>query len=383
MRTIIDLNCLFLFPNLLVSQIETYMKNIITLLFIIGLLSSVTAQKRVLMEKFTTANCGSCPNAALLIKDFQDQYPGTIWVSHHKPTTWMDYPLQNDQSNLLWGDLTILGQPWGMVDRAPIATNIVHSVPKWTDLMAQQAVQPYYANLAIQNVTYDIENRTFDFGIEVNFEELPDAGAFRVTAIILEDSVVGPPQNNYFNDNEGHPLFGLGHPIPNYVHRNVARTILDHHWGTSGVVPNNPEVGLPYVQEYSYTVPEEYDVAQIKVVAVLSYYDEATVVNRQVLNATETRLSDVVEISTSTNDLISETDLARVFPNPASTILEVQFSALPDQLFLLDSQGRQLKSWAPSSLNTVISTNSLTNGLYLLQVQYGDKLVTKKVVITK
>ena len=358
------------------------MLRIYTFLFFLCLCFSSFAQKRVLIEKFTTANCGSCPNASLIIKGFQDEHPGTIWVSHHKPTTWMDYPLQNDQSNLLWADLNILGQPWAMIDRTFANNRLVHSTSSWANLVDQQADQSYYANLAVEEIDYDIINRTFSFDLNINFDAIPPSGTFRLTAIVVEDSIVGPSQNNYFNEVEGHPLQGLGHPIPNYIHNNVARTILEDHWGTADVVPNDPQLGITYSHSYSYTVPEEYDPAQIKIVGVLAYFDENDSNSRQVLNATETRLSDEVAVTTSTANQLLATSQIKAFPNPAKGSLQIQFEQLPEQVLLLNNQGQIVRS-LPTNLSNTVSVSSLAPGLYILKAQFENGVGTKKIVISR
>ena len=347
------------------------------------LAGGVFAQKRVLLEKFTTANCGSCPNGSLMILDLQEQYPGLIWVSHHKPTTWMDYPLQNEQSNMIWEDLNVFGHPRAMVDRTILNNRLDQSASQWAALVAQQSEEPHYADVLIKDVTYTDANRTFSFGLEVNFEVLPSPGTFHLTAIIVEDSIVGPPQNNYNNGTVGHPLYGLGHPIPNYIHNNVARAILDGPWGTANVLPDAPVLGETYEQNYDYTVPAEYDVNQIKVVAVLSYYNENNHLDKQVLNANQLRLSEVVDVSTSTTNILVPEHYLSVFPNPTPGRFAVQFTALPELLSLKDKQGRTLQTWAPDQLLFSANASDLPAGLYYLQAQYAQGIATTKVMLLK
>ena len=217
------------------------MRSLLVVLAIFSISFSLPAQKRVIVEKFTSAFCGSCPNAAIMIQQFQEDYPGTIWVSHHKPTWWTDYKLQNDQSDALWEELNVIGTPRGMVDRTPVNNQLVVSSGSWQTQLVQQLEEPHYADLEVNNVSYDLESRTFEFDIQVDFEQAPPAGNLHLSAIILEDSVTGTEQHNYFNEVEGHPLEGLGDIIWNYHHRNVARAILDGPWGTANVFPESPE----------------------------------------------------------------------------------------------------------------------------------------------
>lgn len=72
-----------------------------------------------------------------------------------------------------------------------------------------------------------------------------------------------------------------------------------------------------------------------------------------------------------------------IFPNPTSNVLHIKFSDQKNyQLKLLDVAGRILKVYDNLNTETQISTNSLRNGIYLLQFTNEEGIIcTQRVVV--
>ena len=344
------------------------MKFLLILIINFFLLFPTFGQKRVLVEKFTSAFCGSCPNAALMIQDLQVQYPGTIWINHHKPTWWTDYELENEQSSQLWAALNVPGTPRAMIDRTALGNQLVLSSSAWANLVESQASEPHYANISVIDVGYDLNSRNLTFNLEVEFESSPPAGEFRLSAMIVEDSVTGREQHNYYNDVEGHPLEGLGDIIWDYTHRNVTRAILDSTWGTAGVIPDNPETGLTYTHGYNYHIPAEYDADQIKIVGVLGYHNENDINQMSFLNATEVRLDEFDLVLTSVEAPQDEQTIL-IYPNPVSDDLNVGLSYFPDKVQVFNSYGSLLKVYPAQQKDMTLLVSDLPEGLYFLKIE--------------
>ena len=114
----------------------------------------------------------------------------------------------------------------------------------------------------------------------------------------------------------------------------------------------------------------------------LNRFDENNSNSRQVLNATETRLSDEVAVTTSTANQLLAANQINAFPNPAKGNLQIQFDELPEQVLLLNNQGKIVRS-LPTNLSNTISVSSLTPGLYILKAQFENGIGTKKIVISR
>ena len=358
------------------------MKLYFTLLLNLIFVLSLSAQKRVLIEKFTSAFCGSCPNASLEIQYMQEAYPELIWVNHHKPTWWTDYKLENEQSGVLWNDLSVPGTPRAVVDRTPIGTQLTYSLGNWSNMVNQQLAQPAYANLELSDIAYDLESRTFDFKVNVNFESLPPNGEYRITAMIVEDSVTGTEQHSYFNNSPGHPLEGLGDIIWDYTHRNVTRAILNEPWGTPNSLPAALVVGQTYSYDFTYTVPEAYNPEQIKVVAVVSRHDENNLGNRQVLNVLEVKMNEQGLVLTNAEEIFWQSQQISIHPNPANDYVNLDLSFIPDQVDIFNNNGQLIQRYGELSKQQ-IDVSQLNTGLYFLRIHLEGYTISRKLAIVR
>lgn len=357
---------------------KLYFTILLNFLFVL----SLSAQKRVLIEKFTSAFCGSCPNASLEIQYMQEAHPELIWVNHHKPTWWTDYKLENEQSGVLWNDLSVPGTPRAVVDRTPIGAQLTYSLGSWSNMVNQQLAQPAYANLELSDITYDLDSRTFDFKVNVNFESLPSDGELRISAMIVEDSVTGTEQHSYFNNSPGHPLEGLGDIIWDYTHRNVTRAILNEPWGTPNSLPDNRVVGEIYSYDFTYTVPEAYNPEQIKVIATVSRHDENDLGNRQVLNALEVKMNEQGLVLTNAEEVFWQGQQISIHPNPAKDFFNLNLSFIPDQLDIFNHNGQLLYRYTELSKQQ-IDVSQLNTGLYFIRIYVDGNSTSRKLAIIK
>ncbi|MCH2082714.1 MAG: Omp28-related outer membrane protein [Saprospiraceae bacterium] len=352
--------------------------------FLFFFASSIFAQKRVIIEKFTSSNCGSCPNGALIIKELQEEYPGLIWVSHHKPTTWMDYDLDNDQSDVLFNTFNNIGTPVAMVDRTAPGSNVVTTSGAWEGLIVQAMNQPAYVNIEIENGFYNPYNRAIEFTVSATFEDLPPGnGPFHIGVMMVQDSITGDgpdyDQSNYFNDTPGHPLQGLGQPIVGYVHNNIARAVLDGPWGSADVIPNEPELNQTYSKTYQYTLPDFVDFEQTRAVVLVARHDENDITQRQVFNANERAFVEFVV--TNTEEPQVQALSFRLSPNPVQKVLNIQLEQLPEVGRILNAQGQVLETLQPTALNIEHEVSNLPKGAYIAQFFVDGKWWSKRFIV--
>lgn len=355
------------------------MRYIIIALLLMSL--SVDAQKKVVIEKFTNTSCGTCPNASLVLQDIVSRYDDVIWVSHYKNNGWFDNPLTNDQTAQLWDDISVPGNPLGMIDRIPVDNFLLLTSSRWEDRIQEQLNETVLADVIIDDVDYDKENRTISFSTGVTFLQDMPSGDYRISAMIVEDGVTGQAQNSYYNDVAGHPLEGMGNPIWNYEHHNVVRAILDDTWGTDNVVPSEPVVSETYIQSYSYIVPEEYKPAQIKIVCMVTRHDESDVLNRRVYNADEVSLSDIELQLTGQADIVDDKSIV-IFPNPANRMIYVDSDGTPTSYTIIDIQGREISNGSINSQRE-IDISHLDNGIYTLMLNFSNNISVAKLTIAK
>jgi hypothetical protein len=345
------------------------MKYIIFVLLLISL--SADAQKKVLIEKFTNTSCGNCPNASLVLQDIVSRYDDVIWVSHYKNNGWFDNPLTNDQTAQLWEDISVPGNPLGMIDRIPVDDFLLLASSRWEDRIEEQLAESAQADVIIDNVEYDKESRTISFTVRVTFiEDMPE-GDYRISAMIVEDRVTGQAQNSYYNDVAGHPLEGRGNPIWNYEHHNVVRAILDDTWGTAEVIADMPLSMEDYSHTYSYTVPEDYKPSMMKIVCMVTAFDEEELHNREIFNADEVSLSDLDLQLTSTSQFLGDNNFT-IYPNPVASKLTIATEYNSVTYSIMDVQGKVLEKDRLESGNTIDITH-LGNGIYLLMLDENSE----------
>ncbi len=357
------------------------MKRTILLLTLLpGLLLQSNAQeKRVLLEKYTSAFCGACPNAHLIAEELAAAYPELILAFHHSSVDGMANPNSTE-----WQEsFGVPGTAMGMVNRnGPTANQIATLAPNWEDRIQEQLNEPAYVELGIEG-SFDPSTRILSIEVSGTFTQRPPAGELRLNLMITEDSVIhagfGFDQSNYFNDVEGHPLQGLGQPIYFYPHHHVVREIVDGTWGTAGVFPGVPEPGQTYSRHYDYFVPWIWDQDNVNLVVFVSLYSTDNLTERQVLNVIEQPLYSLVATAVEAPE--GANPEFRVFPNPAAGKVQVEIPANARRLSLCTLAGKTIYSeTAPPGVHEV-DVSGLAAGLYLIHVHTDSGILVKKIII--
>ena len=79
---------------------------------------------------------------------------------------------------------------------------------------------------------------------------------------------------------------------------------------------------------------------------------------------------------------IKQTELGQefsIYPNPSNSFIEVH-SNLPIHYWLIDLKGVVVENGKLIENAKIIDLTSLSNGIYLLRAQVGQKMVTRKIV---
>ena len=167
---------------------------------------STTGDRHILLEEFSTAQCGFCPDGDLIASRIVKDHPSVIWVTHHAGF--------GVDSMTAPGSATIAGAfvnfaPSGVIDRvlypkhvAPY-DNLGTMRGKWDSLVTARLGDEQYCDVRITS-TFWGELAQLDCTVEVTFRTLPPPGDLRLHLFVIEDSIVGAgkgyDQKNYFNE---------------------------------------------------------------------------------------------------------------------------------------------------------------------------------------
>ncbi|KAA3648556.1 MAG: T9SS C-terminal target domain-containing protein [Bacteroidetes bacterium] len=354
--------------------------------------NGISVTRNVLIEEFTTAPCGFCPEGAYFLENILNANPSVIGVGIHAGfgTDAMTIP----EHSILASAFTS-SAPSAAIDRTKFVGEqkvaISRSIWGSRTNLRKTVISP----LGIQiNGTYNSTTRTATVTVNANFADFALPGDIRLGLYVVEDSVIGSGsgynQRNYFNTgSSSHPYYGKGDPIINYPHRHVVRAVypINNPWGDNAVIPQSPQMNASYSKTYTFQVSNNWDSDKISFVAFAAYYG-SSVEERQIINAAEVKMN---EMATGLEKTLSENTEIAVFPNPASEYTYIKLnlnSAEFVEIELLDLTGKLVLSKnfgvlgkGAQTLN--IDINGFKSGIYFFRIGIGQQKIMKKISVLK
>lgn len=337
----------------------------------------------VLLEEFTGAWCGWCPDGAVVQENITDTYPGqVVAVSIHDGD-------QMEFSDGIRSGFGVSAYPNGMVDRVVFAgePDEPHSRGAWEANCVAQFGSYTPVDLDITGQSYDATSRQLSCEVTASFVDYA-AGDIRIGLMIVEDHVTGTgtgyDQVNYLDGTSGHPYFGAGDPILGYDHRAVLRALPGGAYGVQGTIPATVNPSNDYNESFTYTLPAGYDETEISMIAFIGYYST---------NVGERYLLDAVEVDmaiTGVEDELAGSYL-KVYPNPTSgaAMLKATFNtSVEGTVQLMNSYGQVVATVQEGSFfagdNFInLDLSEYANGIYFLKVDTDKGALTQKVMIAR
>jgi len=351
-----------------------------------------TAERRPLIEEFTGAWCGWCPDGALQMDSIEMNLPSAVLVSIHAGP-------QPDMMKTATGlELTaayLPSFPQAMIDRhrfdgeTDIPLDRTNS--SWQTRARERIADGSPMTLDVLP-SFDPSSRSVMATVSVNCVDYIVADDYRIHVYILEDEVSGEglgwDQANYFSGNEqhkDHPFYLLPNPLPGYTHRRVLRGSLTGTWGDSGDVPLLLKADTSYSYLLTGVLGDEVNPSRARLVAFVSRHGEL-LADREVINAAQT---PVVPAGLHTRGTGFQTLNPGVVPNPARSRcdLHLQLSRpSPILVTLFDVQGRQISTASRSRLQAgnhiiPIDLTHAVPGVYLLAIQGEETIESIRVLV--
>lgn len=341
--------------------------------------------KHILLEEFSTAPCGFCPDGDLIAAQLIIDHPEVIWVTHHAGfgTDAMTIP----ESVTIANTFTTFA-PGGCIDRGDypipvytIAPFIAISRQKWDSVCVAHLNDPAIVDVYIHN-DYDTVTRILNCTVTANFISAPAPGDLRLNLFLAEDSVMGIgngyDQHSYFNTQVGHPYYGMGDTIIGYVHHHVMRDVVSPTWGLNGIIPASPVAGSSYTHLFSnISIPVAWKNKDMDVIAFVSYYNDSAKL-RQVINSNHKPLLD--DSWSDVSEILEEKNSTSIYPNPNSGNFFVELKSETATLEVFNLLGEKVFSTQLKNNLEEMKLN-VRAGIYLCRISGSGFVENHRLVV--
>ena len=208
---------------------------------------------RSLAFRFTADWCGFCPMMATAMSDAQKELPGKLEViSVHGGGS----SLACDASNTITNNYSISGFPTGLIDgRTFVENNQEISVTRSKIIAAVNDTENTYDPYTGTSWTSSISGNQVTLNLSAYIKK---AGSYKVTALLVEDKVIGH-QTDYTNGD-----------TDSYEHTGIIRAALSDALGESFEVSEDGQIKN---FTYTATLPSECNVSNVRVVVYIQRLD--------------------------------------------------------------------------------------------------------------
>lgn len=334
-----------------------------------------TFTRKMVIEQFTTAQCGWCPSGADRITNATSGSNNVIWIKHHAGFGTDD--LTNDIAETLtifYGGGTFA--PAMMVDRTrfnaddPGPVGNVGNVSEIRGVLAKAKAVPTYCKVYTPDVTFDPSNRHLTGTVSGRFGDKVYDDNTRLVIFLVEDSIF-MSQHDYNNGSASNSY------AVDYWHMATVRDTLTALWGDPMVV--DEAANMAFSHTIDYTLPENFVYKNCRVVAIVYNYDPTDINNCPVLNAAE---SDFLDQNLGIGEMASQCQL-RLFPNPATDRVIVEADADIESVTLTNALGQVVARLTGHGQQQEVRTDRLSNGTYVVRVQTAQGVATRRLVLTR
>lgn len=192
-------------------------------------------KRKVSYEDYTGTWCGWCPRVTSAIHTLNEVSNNIVAIAVHNNDIMVH---SETQENLLRETFNVTGFPAARMNR-------IHTVPQLNE--DQPEGIDFVLNVAGTNTDNSIAIDTKLSGdlLKVNVKLLSENGLpadYKLVVYLYQNGLIYP-QTNYFVEIEGSPWFGLGNPIPDFVHNEVLELAVSDLLG-------DPIQAVPAYEEY-------------------------------------------------------------------------------------------------------------------------------------
>jgi len=340
--------------------------------------------KKVFVEESTGVQCPFCPRGTVIMDYMSEKYGDYfVGIAAHDNDQGPD-PMTNDEWNLGMAPLTSNPSAWLDRDTATITTMVPY------DILEQNfhaKLQRRAFSILENTATWDEATRKLEITVTTSFPRFPlTQGALLVG--LTEDGVTSTDpaygQTNAYANGALGPMAGFEDlpqlvPADLMIYDKVMRQLLTPPNGLPGAYANAGDVTE---HKFSTTIPEEWNIANMKIVSAFVNED---------LTVENSGGTSIAQFLSNTNEVPNElSEGITVAPNPMSDQAQISFDledAKPVMLSITTSNGKVIRQTSLGSRKGAstytLDVSDLTSGMYYLNFRSENNVAIKRIVISK
>lgn len=327
------------------------------------------ATRKLMHEVFTSSTCPPCNPGNAALQAIWDARPGTHSILKYQ----CEFPGSGDpyfttEIGTRRGSYGINSIPSTVRDGLPgVNPNGGYTIDDYDALQAK----PSFARIKINSAQLSWKGKV-DFEVELlPLEDYMTGNNWRLMAVIAEKTTFKNVETNGETE---------------FTH--VAKKMVP---GTNGTVLSNLVKGTPQKFNLSYTFPDVYRLPNNATdrinlateTTVEDFWDLEVVVFLQNNTTKEVVQSESKDIAFNTGLNDDELSGLMVYPNPARDEVNISLPAAGNaQLSVFDMNGKLMMQQGVQQ-SARINTQGWTPGLYMIQVQDGAKMSSRKVMVQR
>ncbi|MCQ2282167.1 MAG: Omp28-related outer membrane protein [Bacteroidales bacterium] len=336
--------------------------------------SKQTFTRKVLVEQFTTAQCGWCPQGAERITEVIGNSSNYIWIKHHAGFYTDD--LTNDiHQAMLWFYGGSTYAPAVMLDRTHVDNSEpgpVFGISNVSDLRAKFTFaknQTTYCKIYTPEISFNPESRTITGTVSGRFGDDVYTESTRLVVFLIEDSIF-MEQHDYNHGSQANSY------AVDYWHMGTVRATLTNMWGDPITV--DVENNRTFSYDVNFTLTQAFNPKNCKIVAFMYNYDPSNYNNCQVMNAAA---SDFLTNTLAIGEIENNSQL-RLFPNPATQRVVLEADAPIRNIAMVNTLGQTVLRRQGNGASTMhVDLNGLNAGMYLVRIQTDNGMATRQLIV--
>ncbi|MDR2010200.1 MAG: Omp28-related outer membrane protein [Bacteroidales bacterium] len=235
MKSIFTVFIFVLFVNITFAQAPTFV-------------STIPANKNVILEEFTGTGCSYCPDGHIYSNIIANSNPGRFWeINIHAGSNALTNPANyrtTDGEIIHDHFISTEGYPSGMINRGGILSRSF-----WFYNTNTALNQLSYANIAAEGIL-DFETRTLTLTVELYYTSESSVPSNFVTVAMVQNNIIGPQANASSNQNQ---YVEDAVNSYNYKHMHMLRDIISPTWGDTVTSTTTESF---YTKTYTYVIPD-------------------------------------------------------------------------------------------------------------------------------